>query len=75
MAVREAIGANCEPCLTFHWDQARRLGVPSSQLIAALQLAQRVKEAPATAVLELAGRLLGIDAKALRPGAPPPPSQ
>ena len=27
VAIAAAIGANCEPCLKYHFDQARKLGV------------------------------------------------
>jgi AhpD family alkylhydroperoxidase len=53
-----AIGANCEPCFKFHYDQSRRLGIPPDSVVAAVRLAQRVKDAPARSMIELAARLL-----------------
>lgn len=55
-----AIAANCEPCLKYHYDQARKLGVSDEDMLRAVRMAQRVKEAPAGRMLELASRLLGI---------------
>lgn len=58
VAIGAAIGSNCEPCLKFHFAEARKLGVGAADLRRAVELAQKVKEAPARAMLELAQRLL-----------------
>lgn len=58
VAIGAAIGANCEPCLKFHVAEARKLGVAAADMRRAVDLAQKVKEAPARAMLELAQRLL-----------------
>ena len=59
VAIAAAVGANCEPCLKHHYDLARKLGVSNEDMLAAVRMAQRVKQAPARAMLDLAGRLLG----------------
>lgn len=59
VAIGAAIAANCEPCFKYHHAEARRLGVGDDDMLAAVRTAQKVKQAPATAMLELAGRLLG----------------
>lgn len=59
VALGAAIAANCEPCLKYHTAQARRLGVSDEDMTAAVRTALKVKQAPANALLELAGRLLG----------------
>jgi AhpD family alkylhydroperoxidase len=58
VAIGAAIASNCEPCFKFHYDKARRLGVPDADVRRAVDLAQQVKEAPARAVLNLAHRYL-----------------
>ena len=58
VAIGAAIGSNCEPCFKFHYDQARKLGVADADMRRAVDLAQKVKEAPARAMLELASRML-----------------
>ena len=68
VAIGAAIGANCEPCLKSHYDQARRLGVAPGVMAEAVRLAQTVKDTPARSMLELAAKLLGTEAAAL--GAP-----
>lgn len=58
VAIGAAIASNCEPCFRFHYDKARKLGVPDADVRRAVDLAQQVKEAPAKAVLSLAYRYL-----------------
>jgi AhpD family alkylhydroperoxidase len=69
VAIGAAIGANCEPCFKYHYDEARRLGVGSKTMAAAVRLAQAVKDTPARSILDLAAKLLGTEAGALRPAA------
>ena len=70
VAMGAAVGANCEPCFKFHYDQARRLGVAPAVMTEVVRVAQTVKDTPARSMLELAARLLGTEATALRTGAP-----
>ncbi len=66
VALGAAVGANCETCLKFHYNEARLLGVSTSAMSAAIRIAQTVKEAPAKSVLDLAAKLLGTTPDALR---------
>jgi AhpD family alkylhydroperoxidase len=59
VAIGAAIGANCEPCFKYHYDQARKLGVSDLDMRYAVDLAQKVKDTPARAMLNLAERYLG----------------
>ncbi len=59
VAIGAAIGANCEPCFKYHYDQARKLGVSELDMRYAVDLAQKVKDTPARAMLNLAERYLG----------------
>jgi AhpD family alkylhydroperoxidase len=59
VAIGAAIGANCEPCFKYHYDQARKLGVTDMDMRYAVDLAQKVKDTPAHAMLALAERYLG----------------
>jgi len=58
VAIGAAIGSNCEPCLKFHYAEAKKLGVSAADMRRAVDLAQKVKDAPARAMLDLAQRLL-----------------
>lgn len=59
VAIGAAIAANCEPCFKYHYDQARKLGVSDLDMRYAVDLAQKVKDTPARAMLEMAERYLG----------------
>ena len=59
VAIGAAIASNCEPCFKYHYDQARKLGVSDLDMRYAVDLAQKVKDTPARAVLNLAERYLG----------------
>jgi AhpD family alkylhydroperoxidase len=59
VAIGAAVGSNCEVCLKYHVDKARKLGVFPTDMHAAIQTAQMVKDTPARSILELAKRLLG----------------
>jgi len=61
VAIGAAIGANCEPCLKYHYNEARKLGISRDDMVEAVKLADRVKHAPARNMLVLAGKLLGAD--------------
>jgi len=61
VAIGAAVGANCEPCFKFHYDKARKLGVANDDLVATVRVAQQVKDTPAKAMLDLAGKLLAVE--------------
>ena len=58
VAIGAAIAANCKPCFKYHYDRARELGVSNEDMRRAVDLAQKVKDRPARAMLELASRHL-----------------
>lgn len=66
VAIGAAVGANCEPCFKFHYNEARRLGVGSGAMVAAVRVAQAVEDTPARAILDLAAKLLSTDTESLR---------
>lgn len=75
VAIGAAIASNCEPCFKHHYDAARKLGVSTADMQRAVDLAQKVKDTPARAMLELAGRCLkpaaSTDAEAKAASATP----
>ena len=58
VAIGAAVASHCEPCLKFHVAEAKKLGVSAADMRRAVDLAQKVKDAPARAMLDLARRLL-----------------
>jgi arsenite methyltransferase len=71
VAIGAAIAANCEACFKYHYGQAQKLGVAKEDMACAVTMAQKVKEAPARAVLDVANRYLGCSASAEEAGVPP----
>ncbi|MEX0744093.1 MAG: arsenite efflux transporter metallochaperone ArsD [Phycisphaeraceae bacterium] len=62
IALGAAIGASCEPCFKFHYDKARKLGVPVAAMREAVRIGEAVKQASAKNILGLAERMLGAEA-------------
>ncbi len=58
VAIGAAIASNCESCFEFHFERARKLGVADADVRLAVDLAQKVKDAPARALVALARRHL-----------------
>ena len=69
VAIGAAIGSNCEPCFKFHYDKARKLGVPREDVMRAVTVAQNVKDTPARSILELVERYLRREVPAGTPAA------
>lgn len=57
VAIGAAIAANCEPCLKYHYRQARLLGVSKADMAGAVKMAASVKDSPHQAILRLANKL------------------
>ena len=70
VAIGAAIASNCEPCFRYHYDQARRLGASNEDMLEAVNIALRVKDAPAQAMVRLAQRYLVPDEIRNREGNP-----
>ena len=58
VAIGAAIACNCERCFKYHYLQARKEGVTHEDIAQAVAIAQKVKDSPARAILELAQRHL-----------------
>ena len=61
VAIAAAIGANCEPCFKYHFQEARKAGVTRGDLALAVATARKVKEAAAQEILKLAGKHLAAE--------------
>jgi hypothetical protein len=71
VAIGATVAANCEAVFRYHSAQARKLGISQQDMACAVTMAQKVKEAPARAVLDLANELLGCTASPEDAGVPP----
>jgi AhpD family alkylhydroperoxidase len=68
VAIGASIASNCESCFEFHFERARKLGVADADVRQAVDLAQKVKDAPARALVALARRHLdkGVTGPAIK---------
>jgi AhpD family alkylhydroperoxidase len=61
VALGAAMGCNCAPCVEHHIPEARKAGLTDSQIRAAIELADKVRQVPARKVLDAAMSALGGD--------------
>ncbi len=62
VAIGASIASNCEPCLRHHHRKAVELGISNEDMIQAVNVALRVKDQPARAMVRLAQKLLVSEA-------------
>ncbi|MDZ7773488.1 MAG: arsenite efflux transporter metallochaperone ArsD [Balneolaceae bacterium] len=63
VAIAASLASNCEPCLKHHYKEAEKLGIAKEDLARTLQMAQQVKESPASDMVQLANKLLGVSSQ------------
>jgi AhpD family alkylhydroperoxidase len=56
VAIGASLASNCIPCVTYHIGMARKCGLSEGQIAAAIELADKVRQTPARAVLDAARR-------------------
>jgi 4-carboxymuconolactone decarboxylase len=56
VAIGASVASNCIPCVTYHMAKAKRLGLSDTQIMEAVELADKVRQVPARAVLEAVQR-------------------
>ena len=59
VALGAALASNCVPCIEFHIPAARRNGLEDGEIESALEIADKVRQVPARAVLEAALARIG----------------
>jgi 4-carboxymuconolactone decarboxylase len=52
VAIGASVASNCIPCVTYHIAKARKLGLSEELVTEAIELADKVRQVPARAVLE-----------------------
>jgi AhpD family alkylhydroperoxidase len=60
-AIGAAIASNCVPCIEYHIPQARKVGLSDSQILEAVELADKVRRVPADKVIQTACALLEVN--------------
>jgi len=58
VALGAALAGNCFPCLRYHYQKCRGLGIAVDDMREALEMAKTVKEVPIKNIYELANALL-----------------
>ena len=74
VALGAAMGSNCVPCVEYHIPESRRLGLTDSEIRAAIQHADKIRQVPARKTLQAALNLLpsaAADARDAGTGATP----
>lgn len=61
-----AMGSNCVPCVEYHIAESRRLGLLDSQIHAAIQHADKIRQVPARKTLQAALNLLSSAAASVQ---------
>jgi AhpD family alkylhydroperoxidase len=56
VAIGASIASNCIPCVTYHIAKAKKLGLPDALVTEAIELADKVRQVPARAVLDAVQR-------------------
>ena len=59
VALGAALACNCEPCLRYHYREAKKLYLSDDDIRSAFYMAAAVKQTPAHNAQDLAERLLG----------------
>jgi len=59
VAIGASVGAHCQPCLTYHVDRARELGIDPALIKAAVEVGQMVEKGAMAAMREFSGSVLG----------------
>lgn len=58
VALAAAMGSNCTPCIEYHIPKAREAGLSDFEIIAAIRLADKVRQVPARKTLQKAWEIL-----------------
>lgn len=52
VAIGASVASNCIPCVTYHIAKAKKLGMSDALVAEAIELADKVRQVPARAVLD-----------------------
>jgi len=58
VALGASLAGNCLPCLTYHYNKCRELGIAVDDIDEALETAKTVKEMPIKRIYQLSNSLL-----------------
>lgn len=58
VAIAASVAGGCEPCLKFHFLQAKKAACSKDEIKEAIEIAKMIKESPTQSIYELADKLL-----------------
>lgn len=59
VAIGASLGSNCIPCIVYHIEESKRLGITNEQIKEAIAMANKVRKVPADELLNAAYAQLG----------------
>jgi AhpD family alkylhydroperoxidase len=59
VAIGASITANCQPCLQYHADQARRLGAANQEIAEAIEVGKQVRRGASAKMDAFSSKLAG----------------
>jgi len=62
VAIGASITANCQPCLQYHVDQARRFGAADQEIVEAIEVGKQVRRGASAKMDAFASKLAGAPA-------------
>lgn len=69
VAIGASIGSNCVPCIAYHVGNARKAGLTSAQIEAAVVLAEEIRKVPASIVVDTARAYLEAESPSADTGS------
>lgn len=58
VAIGASVGAHCQPCLTWHVDKAREMGIDEETILAAIETGHMVEKGAMSAMRKFSADLL-----------------
>ena len=59
IAIGASVGAHCQPCLTYHVEKARELGIDDESIRAAIETGHMVERGAMSAMKKFSSEILG----------------
>ncbi len=59
IAIGASVGAHCQPCLTYHVEKARELGIDDEEIRAAIETGHMVEKGAMSAMKKFSANILG----------------
>lgn len=71
IAIGASVGAHCQPCLTYHVEKARELGINDDEIRLAIETGHMVEKGAMSAMKKFSASILSNDCNLSIDNAPP----